>query len=93
MVSAMTRTQAYTTDTCMAFLGVTDLPALLPPKEKVVAALTAFCADCCFPGLSRARNRAMNGFFIGFILLVVEIMYGLCYTIFEIFQHCGFCKQ
>ena len=58
MVSAMTRTHAYTTDTWIAFLGVTDLPALLPPKEKVVAALTTS------RGLSRARNSPANGFFI-----------------------------
>lgn len=42
----------------MAFLGVTDFPALLPPKENVVAALTTSL------GLSRARNSPANGFFI-----------------------------
>ena len=58
IVSAITRTQAYTTGTCMAFRGVTDLPALLPPNEKVVAALTTS------RGLSRARNSPAKGFFI-----------------------------
>ena len=58
MVSAMTRTQAYTVDTCTAFLGFTDLPEADEPKKNVVA------ADTASRGLSRARKRLRKGIFI-----------------------------
>ena len=44
-------------DTCTAFLGLTDLPALLEPKKKVGA------AEMAFRGLSREWNQPKSGFF------------------------------
>lgn len=60
MVSAITRTQAYTVDIWIAVEAVTDLPDTLEPKEKDGAELTAFCGL----GLSLARAKRANGFFI-----------------------------
>ena len=51
MVSAITRTQAYTAETWMADWTLTALPAPLEPKKKVGAALAAFF------GLSLALNK------------------------------------
>ena len=60
----MTRTQAYTVDTWMAFRGVTSLPAFDPPKKNVIAELTASL------GLSRERNRKVSGFFMAYLRFV-----------------------
>ena len=68
MVSAITRTQAYTVDTCTAFLGFTALPEADEPKKNVVA------ADTASRGLSRARNKPRNGFF----MVTSLCMMGIC---------------
>ena len=75
MVSAITRTQAYTAETWMADWTLTALPAPLGPKRKDGTELTAF------EGLSRARPNLEKGFFIRSLLSFTDRCRSFCHGI------------